>query len=158
MRSCTINLLDKRLGILDGRGNWNPGLVHRFCKIHGCDNVRHDQKDVRLGERLAGAHSATEPKYGVNLASGFRVHLSPEPLRLELFGFRVQFFIPRDGTVIGHTRTHKEGVSNLCPGVGMEHWRGDEPYVKHNRCVFWHEIPPVDVVLRQLMRHTCSHD
>ena len=87
--SCTINLPDERLGILDGRSDRNPGLVHRLGEIHGGDNVRHDQKDVRFCERLAGAHPTAEPKHGINLVSGFRVHLSPEPLGHKMFWFRV---------------------------------------------------------------------
>lgn len=95
---------DKRLGKFDGWGYWNPSLIHCPGEIHGCDNIRHDQKYARLCESLAGAHSATEPKYGVNLVSGFRVHLSPEPLRYEIFGLRVYLFIPCDGPIIARVR------------------------------------------------------
>jgi len=110
VRSCTFNLPNETLGILNGRSDWNPNFVHRLCKIHSGDNIRHDQKDVRLGERLAGARPTTEPKHSVNLASGFRVHLSPEPLGNELLGFRVQFFIPRDSPVIAYAHKSVSGM------------------------------------------------
>jgi len=84
-----MDLPNERLGVLDGGSDRNPSLVHRLGEIHSGDDVRHDQKDARFGERLARANSTAEPKHGVDLASGFKVHLPPEPLRLELFGFWV---------------------------------------------------------------------
>ena len=95
--SCTIDLLDERLGILDRGSDRDPSFIHRLREIHGGDNVGDEQKYARLSERSAGTPSATEPKHRVNLASGFRVHLSPEPIRHELFWFWVEFFIPCNG-------------------------------------------------------------
>lgn len=87
--SCTIDLPDKRLGVLDGWCDLDPSFIRCLREVHGADDVCDEQKDARLCERTTGAHSAAEPKHRVDLTSGFRVHLSPEPLGHESFRFWV---------------------------------------------------------------------
>ena len=71
-----IHMPDKGSNVLGIWCYWLPHLVDRFLDVHRSDYIGHQQPHIRLGERFSWADSSTEPKDGVNLVSGFRIHLS----------------------------------------------------------------------------------
>jgi len=73
-----------------------PHLVYGFLDVHRSDDVDHQQPHVCLGECFPWTDSSTEPKDGVNLVGSLRIHLSYEPLGIELIWLWIELFVPGD--------------------------------------------------------------
>lgn len=91
MRTCIPDIGPNVVGIRCYR---LPHLVDRFLDVHSGDNVYHQQPHVRLSERFPRANPPAEPKDGVDLLSGLRIHLACETLRIKLLWLWIELLVP----------------------------------------------------------------
>jgi len=76
---------DKGAKVLGLGLNDPPFPIHSLYNIHGRNHVRHEHPNILLCEVASGAGPPSEPKYGVNLLTGFTRHpfRAKEPLWIE---------------------------------------------------------------------------